>query len=680
MSDQRDTKRIKLSLEPFLSNNVSDILDTGHEILKPEINLSEKLMTTVDRIWFERGEWKDITEKSLLESIQKKDEVDLKDEEGSATTTSDAVTLNKPSQQPQQPQIPEMDIIKLRELVINQFLQTPFFFLPFRHGKSEVDVALDVVNILTASNRSSSGSVKDLVLPAGSLTATYVTKPKPTTKAQLESVQLNLGLKRKKQREAADFLRKSAFALKDLVEKEQVFWDEALDLRRNNWQMQASGNSAGSSFYVQYGFLEVGSQYNEASVGELRRSEDTQRKTANNKESLQLLLPHAIQRKVMVQVKQNDGILGIKEQQKDSTTMESDEEGEHAVQSRLVEACSTVFDAELFANVLAEAQALSSNVRFPMDEIVISIDGQLDMSIKKVTLHDKQSTTTKTTAASTSNGNKQMVSRSIGLAFKLLLLQQQRYHVWRARAKTLSNNYRLRQLLKEQDSATTSNSNATKSSTTVGSSILSNHRAQTMAHDSSQPPSHLPILDPILSFLRFWIQFDKMNHVVQTLLTSFQRIGGCGFFTHVTFFSDRNPWTSSSTAAASSRYEDVYPGFGKVALGLSIHLAKGPSLQFGLDLSGFISVYLPQTTVVLQNVSEFEAFLSREIKIIVLRSVCEVANDIILGHHDDSVSNKQQHYLWQVDQVDESIHGYMYCDQKENHQDKQRASSSWRNV
>lgn len=57
-------------------------------------------------------------------------------------------------------------------------------------------MALDVINILAAGNRSSA-TVKDLVLPAGSLTATYVTKPKPTTKAQLESVQLNLGLKRK---------------------------------------------------------------------------------------------------------------------------------------------------------------------------------------------------------------------------------------------------------------------------------------------------------------------------------------------------------------------------------------------------------------------------------------------------------------------------------------------------
>lgn len=44
------------------------------------------------------------------------------------------------------------------------------------------------------------------------------------------------------------------------MDKEQLFWDEALDLRRNNWIMQANtqsgGTSAGSSFFVQYGFSE----------------------------------------------------------------------------------------------------------------------------------------------------------------------------------------------------------------------------------------------------------------------------------------------------------------------------------------------------------------------------------------------------------------------------------------
>lgn len=122
-------------------------------------------------------------------------------------------------------------------------------------------MALDIINILAAGNRSSVASTKDLVLPNGSLNATYVTKPKPTQKAQLEHVQLNLGLKRKQQKQASEFLKSSAANLGNLVEKEQVFWNEALDLRRNIWPMQANTNtsggvSSGSSFFVQYGFSE----------------------------------------------------------------------------------------------------------------------------------------------------------------------------------------------------------------------------------------------------------------------------------------------------------------------------------------------------------------------------------------------------------------------------------------
>ena len=47
---------------------------------------------------------------------------------------------------------------------------------------------------------------------------------------------------------------------------EQTFWDEALDLRRNNWLMQAnavppamgglSGSNAGTSFLIRYGYTD----------------------------------------------------------------------------------------------------------------------------------------------------------------------------------------------------------------------------------------------------------------------------------------------------------------------------------------------------------------------------------------------------------------------------------------
>lgn len=105
-----------------------------------------------------------------------------------------------------------------------------------------------------------------------------------------------------------------------------------------------------------------------------------------------------------------------------------------------------------------------------------------------------------------------------------------------------------------------------------------------------------------------------------------------------------------------------------------------PSLHFGLNQLGSISVYLPQTTVNLQNVSEFEAFLSREIKVICLRVVCDVANGKIIQHNKVSASKEEeeeekngldkQRWLWKVDQVDEAIHGSIFW----------KSVSVWRNM
>ena len=63
------------------------------------------------------------------------------------------------------------------------------------HAKSEIDVALDVINMLLSQRKTS--SAKDLVLPPNTLQATYVSRPKQTAKHEAEASKLALGSKRK---------------------------------------------------------------------------------------------------------------------------------------------------------------------------------------------------------------------------------------------------------------------------------------------------------------------------------------------------------------------------------------------------------------------------------------------------------------------------------------------------
>lgn len=67
-------------------------------------------MQSVDRIWFERGEWKDITEKSLSQSLNNQEQTLNETDSDEEQETSQIVHLPPAG----------YDIGKLRESVINK--------------------------------------------------------------------------------------------------------------------------------------------------------------------------------------------------------------------------------------------------------------------------------------------------------------------------------------------------------------------------------------------------------------------------------------------------------------------------------------------------------------------------------------------------------------------------------
>ncbi|KAI9283219.1 subunit 17 of mediator complex-domain-containing protein [Sporodiniella umbellata] len=572
MEGEPTNKKIKLSLEPFVDNKILDITNAGVEILKPEVPLAEKMMQTVDRVWFERGEWKNITEESLGESTTPGEK--KKEPEDELVDIQDQIQAVPPG----------FDVNKLRESVVNKLL----------HAKSEIDVALDVINILAASHHAS--TAKDLVLPAGSLSATYVTKPKPTMKADLEAVQLNLGLKRKQQKQASNYLKNSASALKSIIEKEQDFWDEALNLRRHNWIMYANNAQQNNSFLIQYGFAEVGSDFNEASLGELKRADN----------NVELTVAHDQPRRVAVHTRHADSSLETSDQNKKKTVYYETEIKD--IQGQLIQANSTVFDAELFSHVLEEAQTLNSNVHIGNDEIEINIDGDVELTISKLPVKFGKEE---------AKASKEICM--VELAFRLLLLQRHNYNMWKKKARILSANHAIQQALTKKIEANTTSVTRTRTRIDL--------------------PKTVSILSPVLSFSRFWVQFDRIRLAVHSILCPFRRLG---FSVH---------FKISTNEDNSKR---LYPNYETMSLYFTISLHKGAHLQFALSQqSGAVSVTLPQATVVLQHVSELRVFLKREINIMCLSAICDIANDIIMVHRGRSTKKM---VLWKLDRVDEVIH------------------------
>lgn len=288
---------------------------------------------------------------------------------------------------------------------------------------------------------------------------------------------------------------------------------------------------------------------------------------------------------------------------------------------------------------MGEAQALNSNVRFPDDEIVINIDGQIDLSIRKIQGSSLSNSTTTST--------QRIISQTIDLSFRLLLLQHQQFNMWKVRAKILSSNPKIHHLLTlaEQEqflaaqalaaanvavvpvgtptnqqqqnnmipnsvvptTINTNNPNATPTvgaanaataSSAVAAGLLPPQQGQQQQQRPNSTgsssgagmgartkaaavvgaannnnkivkklPKHIPILLPILSFTRFWVQFDRIRHVVSKITKPFT---SSGLSLSVHFLMSN----SSDASQVTSRYES-YPGYGEIALSLGISLLKG---------------------------------------------------------------------------------------------------------
>lgn len=250
---------------------------------------------------------------------------------------------------------------------------------------------------------------------------------------------------------------------------------------------------------------------------------------------------------------------------------------------------------------MAEAQALNSNVRFLDDEIVINIDGQIDLSVSK--------TISSTNNEQSARGSTQeIISRNIDLSLRLLLLQHHKFNLWKDRAKILSSNHKIQQLLLINESShinttnnaptsvnnnNTSNNNIPNSNgnvnnnlgNTVGTnnsvpvpntntSTIPFHRARASLTSHSQLtctlPREIPILLPIMSLTKFWVQFDRIRHVVHSMTSPFSGNGGLTISVHFKF---HDPLLSKPSY--SKLTYDAYPGNSEIALSLGISILKG---------------------------------------------------------------------------------------------------------
>ncbi|KAL4865111.1 mediator of RNA polymerase II transcription subunit 17 [Aspergillus spectabilis] len=276
------------------------------------------------------GSFRELNEASLREKIEEDKHKDPWEEDEEGDKGSDDLDTSERRDQ----------LYKRRAEIIQFALQ----------AHMEASFALDFVSLLLSKNnpRQAETSMSPFLkssAPLGSLNSEVVNPP-PRPDSALKNIKsVSRGWRLQNFSSAASKLLNASSRLDNEVDSETKYWNEVLAVKEKGWKVCRLPRE-GQALGVQYGFLEATPIFRDRGLAALRRTDDG---------SLVLdkgLVPRKAQG-VRVRVKHGDRIVGCSKVCRPCQDAES-------IESRILQARDTVFEEELFHEVMREARILGS--------------------------------------------------------------------------------------------------------------------------------------------------------------------------------------------------------------------------------------------------------------------------------------------------------------------------------
>ncbi|PYH42861.1 mediator of RNA polymerase II transcription subunit 17 [Aspergillus saccharolyticus JOP 1030-1] len=340
--------------------------------LRPLIEKRERpdtLPLEIAQINAQWGSFRDVTEESLRAKIEEEKNKDpwAEDEEAEKPTVEIDSTER-------------VDQLYKRRAEITQFAM---------QAHMEALFALDFVSLLLSKHTprqaelSMSAYLKQ-VAPLGSLNAEIVNPP-PKSEAALQDIKtVSRGWRLQNFNAAANKLLKSATRLEAEVASETKYWNEVLAVKDKGWKVCRLPRDR-QALGVQYGFLEATPIFRDRGLAALRRAEDG---------SLLLdkgLIPQRA-RTVRVRVRTQKQYTGCS---KVSWSLPS----EDSIERRILQARDTVYEEELFHEMVREARILGSQgvtTRQNLVQVPVSEDQEILLDLVDVDQGEPAETETHT--------------------------------------------------------------------------------------------------------------------------------------------------------------------------------------------------------------------------------------------------------------------------------------------
>lgn len=216
--------------------------------------------------------------------------------------------------------------------------------------------------------------------PLGSLNADVVNPPPKSEDATKDVAAVSRGWRIQNFNSASTKLLDAASRLETEVASESRYWDEVLAVKEKGWKVCRLPQNR-QALGVQYGFLEATPAFRDRGLASLRRSE-------NGKLVLDKGLIPTGSRFVRVRVRQGQHVFTSS---RPSTQTSSDPD---SVEYQILQARDSVFEEELFHELVREARAMaSSGVTTRQDHICVPASDDLEVLLDLVDANDARDET-----------------------------------------------------------------------------------------------------------------------------------------------------------------------------------------------------------------------------------------------------------------------------------------------
>ncbi|KAF2767623.1 hypothetical protein EJ03DRAFT_365562 [Teratosphaeria nubilosa] len=370
----------------------------------PKSSEEPKLKDVLGRVAYERGHFRDITEASLQEEISTEDALPLSSSDDESDDEDEEQAATGPATME--------EVIRMRQ-EMHSLVSTTL--------STDVSLLLDTVSLELskykpdAARTTLSAVLQQQGIPLGSLgTDVWQRMPEDTAREEEDEV-IAANVRWEGLQESADNLLAAATRLNENVRKETQYWERVLSISEKGWNVcRIPGPQR--LLGVTFGFSESAPEFSRRGIAALTTTDDGE-----------LTLGRGFGRKpkaLRVVVKRDGKVVGVSR----TPETDTDAEGQLTLDQRIRHARDSLFDEELYHEMIREARTVSNfGVRMAKEGIIFipdpthsDSDSSLETVFQLVSLDED--TTSLPAAAHTENP----LAQTLALAARLLLSRAHR--------------------------------------------------------------------------------------------------------------------------------------------------------------------------------------------------------------------------------------------------------------